>query len=149
MEKVSFWSTFFKKSLGNPWVISSQQEPQISSLQEGVPENEYIFLLSQKYETEKNRELLHKMGAAIGLGPNDMSCCFVDAQFSIEDLIRSWPGSQQIFVFGNLLAQKKRGIFYQESTKKIMVTHDLSGIQSNLNLKKECWLHLQKFAGIK
>ncbi|MCB0378769.1 MAG: hypothetical protein KDD33_09775 [Bdellovibrionales bacterium] len=132
---MNFWESFYQESMGSPWVIASPPMPVTVA-------PAWTFVLEVKHHTPHYQQMVDRMIKAIGKTPTEVSVEWV------EDISQWRPREVQekALLFG---VEGALGKFEEFETTLVMVTHDIEELGKDPRKKKEAWLHLQKFAGLK
>lgn len=139
---MGFWDVFIDESLQKPWVIGPE-EPTSPGPQEPVTDK--VFIVSQGLSDDLY-VMISKMILALKYKAEDVTILEVDG-FNV-DFIQEWQTSKKILFFG----QSFPGTFGEFSHlfgNQILTTHDLESLKDNIELKKQTWEHLKRYASLK
>jgi hypothetical protein len=139
---MDFWPAYFKESLGEPWLI--QPEGQIAAVGTVQEPQQAIIFLTTPLEDPSLQVMMEKMVSAIKLSAHQVAFEYKEvAQF---EEVSQWSSAKKIMVFGKEFFPQSLGSKFMMGVHQVLVTHSLSDLKHQPELKKETWEHLKSFA---
>ena len=139
---MGFWQLFYSESLQSPWAIKPVSDAKEETMEVKTP---YAFIV-EKNLNEQAFEMLGKMILAIQLKNEQVS--LIEVAEEDVDKIKMVGEPKKILFFG----KNYPGSFGQARNwygHQVVQSHKVSKLLDNVDLKRETWMHLKKFAGLR
>gem|GEM_PF-4407830 len=148
-----FWKAYFRQSLGVGWWVGPQKPTQFKGPGEALPHisQDHIFVTPSLEKHEDLRKMLERMIIAIRQDPETLFCLSSDDPHYISESLKTLEPHQKVLFFGPQGPRPSQalGAWFTFKKAKAMVTFELKDLQMNPRLKKQAWVHLQDFSGLR